>query len=209
MNPVTDGKTRHLRRVTSLKLAEMSAGGTWPACAKALGIPWTTAQQSLNVLKRVLGSARAWAEFDRAVERIACALDSDSNRIDYANRRRELSSWHLSDASWAELCDGLKAFRSRPTSPNPSAATALLWALVTQGDYLHSPVLQQLRDVERDTTSVVASVNQILRAAKCGKGEKALLAKRLNEYAGHLALACDQTDGADSPWSTPSLSTRV
>ncbi|MFF3663895.1 TniQ family protein [Streptomyces olivochromogenes] len=196
LGTITDWNTRHLRRATSLKLVEMAAGGTWSECAKTLGTPWATAQQSLRILKRVLGPMESWAEFDQAVELMAYALDSDTNRIDYANRRRALSSWHLSDAAWSELCDGFKAFRGGTTSPNPTTATALLWAQVTQGDYLHSPILHAFRDSGRDTTPVVASVNQIVRAAYRSTGEKALLADRLEHYASRLARACDQAQGS-------------
>lgn len=196
IGPMTNWTTRHLRRATSLKLVEMTAGGTWPECAEALGTPWTTAQHSLKILKQVLGPTESWAEFDHAVERIACALDSDANRIDYANRRHALSYWHLSDGAWGELCDGLETFGGRPASPSPAAATALLWAQVTQGDYLHSPVLNALRDSGLETTPVGASVNQIVRAAHHRRGEIALLADRLQHYASRLALACDQLDGS-------------
>lgn len=196
LGTITDWNTRHLRRATSLKLVEMAAGGTWPECAETLGTPWATAQQSLKILKKVLGATESWAEFDRAVERIAYALDSDTNRIDYASRRRALSSWHLSDAAWSELCDGLNTFRGGPTSPSPTGATAVLWAQVTQGDYLHSPALHALRDSRRDTTPVVASVNQIVRAACRSRGEKALLADRLEHYARRLARACDHAHGS-------------
>jgi hypothetical protein len=196
MGPLTNWNIRHLRRATSLKLAEMAAGGTWSECAEALGIPWATAQQSLRVLKRVLDPTKSRAEFDRSVERIACDLDSDPQRIDYAKRRRALRSWRLSEAAWSELSDGLNTFSGAPTSPSPAAATVLVWAQVTQGDYLHSPVLRDLRASGGDTKYVVASLNQVLRAACRRKGEKALLADRLGHFASRLALVCDQTRGS-------------
>ncbi|MFE7704950.1 MULTISPECIES: TniQ family protein [unclassified Streptomyces] len=202
VGPITNWNTRHLRRAASLKLVEMAAGGTWPECAEALGMPWTTAQQSLKILKRVLDPLESWASFDRAVEQVAYALDSDPHRIDYAIRRRTLSSWHLSDTAWGALCDGFKTLRGGPTSPSPTAATALLWARVTQGDYLHSPVLNALRNSGRDTTPVVASVNQLLQAAYRHRGEKGLLVKRLEHYGGRLALACDQARGSQDATDT-------
>lgn len=192
LGPITNWNTRHLRRAASLKLVEMAAGGTWPECAEALGTPWNTAQQSLKSLKRLLGTMELWAEFDRAVEQVACALDSDPQRIDYANRRHALSSWRLSDASWNVLCEGFKTFRGGPTSPSPTAATALLWARVTQGDYLHSPVLNVQRNSGRDTTLVVASMNQLLHGAYHRRGEKFRLVERLDRYAERLAIACDR-----------------
>ncbi|MFI8989863.1 TniQ family protein [Streptomyces antimycoticus] len=193
IGPTTDWNTRHLRRAASLKLVEMAAGGTWSECAETLGTPWTTTQQSLKILKRVLGSTESRAAFDRAVEKVARALDSEANRIDYANRRHALSAWHLPDAAWSELCVGFKTFKGASTSPSPTAATAMLWAQVTQGDYLHSPALNALRHTGQDTTPVVATVNQILQAAHRRRGEKARLADRLEHYASRLALACDQS----------------
>ncbi|MFE6843789.1 TniQ family protein [Streptomyces sp. NPDC057686] len=192
MGPLTDWNTRHLRRAASLKLAEMTAGGAWSACAEALDIPWSTAQQSLNILKRVLEPAQSWTEFDQAVTRTAHHLDSRTSRIDYAHRRRTLLLWSVSDATWRELRAGFTTLKAAPTSPSPTAATALVWAHVTQGDYLHSPALTALRTSGRDTTAVVASVNQLRAAPRRTKGEKALLAGRLELYATHLAQACDQ-----------------
>ena len=192
----TNWNIRHLRRAAALKLAEMAAGGTWSECAEALGIPWATAQQSLRVLKRILEPTQSRAEFDRLVELIARNLDSDPQRIDYANRRRSLLRWSLSKEAWSEVSHGLKTLGGARTSPSPAAATALVWAQVTQGDYLHSPVLRDLRSSGRDTQHVVASVNQILRAACHRKGEKALLLDRLGCYASRLAHVCDQTRGS-------------
>ncbi|MCM1965908.1 hypothetical protein [Streptomyces sp. G1] len=77
-------------------------------------------------------------------------------------------------------------------SPSPEAATALIWAQVTQGDYLHSPDLTALRNFGRDTTHLVASANQLL-AGSGGRGDKAQLAKRLDDYAKRLAIACDRS----------------
>jgi hypothetical protein len=42
---------RHLRRVASLKLAEMTAGGTWKQCARQLDIPYGAAERSVRVLR--------------------------------------------------------------------------------------------------------------------------------------------------------------
>lgn len=193
---ITAWNTRHLCRAASLKLVEMTADGTWPECAATLHTRWSTAQQSLKILKRILDPIDSWDVFDRAVKQVAWDLDSMTHPIDYANRRRLLSSWHLSDALWRHLCDGFKTLRHSWTSPSPTSATALLWAHVTQGDYLHSPALNALRDSGGDTAPVVAAVNQILRATHDRKGEKALLADQIERYACHLALACDQSHGS-------------
>lgn len=192
VGPITAWNTRHLRRAASLKLVEMAAGGTWPECAEALGTPWNTAQQTLKILKRVLAPTESWEMFDNAVDQVACALDSDVLRIDYARRRHALASWQLPDAQWTELCDGLGKFRNAPTSPSPKAATALVWAEVTQGDYLHSPALNALRQHGQGTKHLVSAVNQI-RASDVRRGDKTELLHRINHYASRLAFACDQS----------------
>ncbi|MFD7027444.1 TniQ family protein [Streptomyces sp. NPDC059917] len=191
LGPITDWNRRHLRRAASLKLVEMAAGGTWSECAEALGTPWNTAQQSLKMLKRMLASAASREAFEYAVEQVAQYLDSDPVRIDYARRRRALATWQLPDPDWAELCDGLRQFAGGRTSPNPDAATALVWAQVTNGDYLNSPAINTLRQLRQDTKHIVASVNQ-LRASAGRNGGKARLLRRLDCYAGRLGLACDR-----------------
>ncbi|MFD4937244.1 TniQ family protein [Streptomyces virginiae] len=204
--PLTNWNARHLRRAASLKLAEMAGGGTWPECAQALSTPWNTAQQSLKVVKRLLDSNESREAFAQAVEQVARVLDDQSHRIDYANRRGLLSSWHLPRADWRHICAGLETRAGRATSPGPAAATALVWAQVTQGDYLHSPALGALRSSGRSTGPVVTTVNQILHAAKCYQGEKAQLADRLRRYADLLADACDRSEaspqGAYSPFDS-------
>ncbi len=196
MGTITSWNSRHLRRAASLKLAEMAGGGTWPECAQALSTPWNTAQQSLKAVKRVLGSDESREAFAQAVEQVARVLDEQPHRIDYANRRSILSSWHLPGANWSDICSGLETLRGRATSPGPAAATALIWAQVTQGDYLHSPALGAIRSSGRSTAPVVTTVNQILHAAKCHRGEKAKLADRLRLYADLLADTCDRSTGS-------------
>ncbi|QJS13805.1 hypothetical protein HKX69_33475 [Streptomyces argyrophyllae] len=187
----SDGKVRHLRRVASLKLAEMSAGGTWPECAKKLQIPWRTAQQSLRVVKNALTESNLWPAFDEAMESLARQLDASSDRVDYRSRRALLEPWRLSDTDWAQLCHGLSRFRRGINSPNEETATALIWAQVTQGDHLHSPVLSALRQSGQSTHRLVASISQ-LRTPANRKGAKLELLCRLEAYAVRLAAISDQ-----------------
>ncbi|WP_177204292.1 TniQ family protein [Streptomyces sp. CC53] len=188
---LTDWKMRHLRRVSALKLAEMSGGGTWPDCAKTLGIPWNTAQQSLKVIRRELHSRALWPDFERSVESVASQLDWDADRVHYGRRRELLSSWQVPADDWAELCRGLEQFRQGATSPTRGTATVLIWAQVTQGDHLHSPVLGALRESNCSTQRLVGSINQ-LRTPANRKGGKRELLLRLETYSDLLATACDR-----------------
>ncbi|MFE7299880.1 hypothetical protein [Streptomyces sp. NPDC057579] len=188
----TDGKVRHLRRVSALKLAEMSGGGTWPDCAKTLRIPWNTAQQSLKVIRQELNSQDLWQDFERAVENVASQLDRDTDRVHYGRRRELLSSWQVPVRDWDELLRDLAQFGLGVTSPTRDTATVLIWAHVTQGDHLHSPVLSALRESGCSTQPLVASVSQ-LRTPANRKGSKRELLRRLAAYAGLLATACDRS----------------
>ncbi|MFF8847351.1 TniQ family protein [Streptomyces sp. NPDC015127] len=183
---------RHLRRVASLKLAEMSGGGTWPQCAEVLHIPWNTAQQSLKVLKRNFTPNGLWPLFNQSVETVAVQLDDTSDRIDYRCRREVLQNWRIPDTHWAELCDDLDQFRQGGTSPSSHTATVLAWAAVTQGDHLHSPLLTALRSSGSSTQQVVASINA-LRSPANRKGAKLELLNRIEAYASRLAARCDHS----------------
>ncbi|MFE7843026.1 hypothetical protein ACFU53_45275 [Streptomyces sp. NPDC057474] len=187
----TDWKVRHLRRVSALKLAEMSGGGTWPDCAKTLHIPWNTAQQSLKVIRQELNSRDLWSDFERSVESVASQLDWDTDRVHYGRRRELLSSWHVPADDWAELCRDPMQFGQGATSPTRDTATVLIWTHVTQGDHLHSPMLGALRESGCSTQRLVASINQ-LRTPANRKGGKRELLRRLETYSAVLATACDQ-----------------
>ncbi|MFD5192825.1 TniQ family protein [Streptomyces sp. NPDC058357] len=188
----TAWKVRHLRRVAALKLAEMSGGGTWPDCAKTLRIPWNTAQQSLKVVRKELDLQNLWPDYERAVERLASQLDRDTDRVHFGHRRELLSAWQVPPPDWAELLHELSQFGQGVTTPTRDTATVLIWAHVTQGDHLHSPVLTALRESGSSTQSLVASVNQ-LRTLANHKGSKRNLLRRLAAYSDLLATACDRS----------------
>jgi len=188
----TDWKVRHLRRVSTLKLAEMGGGGTWPDCATTLRIPWNTAQQSLKIVRQELSSQDLWSDFERAVESLARQLDWDTDRVHYGRRRELLSAWQVPPPEWAELLHDLTKFGQGVTTPTRDTATVLIWAQVTQGDHLHSPVLCALRESGSSTQRLVASVNQ-LRTPANHKGNKRELLRRLAAYSALLASACDRS----------------
>jgi hypothetical protein len=52
-----------MRRIAPLKLAEMTAGGTWKQCAAQLGIPDGPATRSVHMLRSQIGDSGLW-EFE-------------------------------------------------------------------------------------------------------------------------------------------------
>ncbi|WP_171109870.1 MULTISPECIES: hypothetical protein [Streptomyces] len=193
-NPGDVWKPRHLRRVASLKLVEMAGGGTWPHCAAILGIPWATAQRSLTVLKQSLLPGGLWPLFETAVESVAQGLDADASRVDFAARRRRLSTWQVPVEDLAGLAAGLVRLVNVESPVTRAAVTALVWARVTQGDHLHSPPVQALREAQQSTKPVVAAIGQ-LQTPSNRRGARLLLFQRINEYADGLAQACHEGYG--------------
>lgn len=184
-DPMDVWKPRHLRRVTSLKLVEMAGGGPWPRCAKVLGIPWTTAQRSLTVLKRILLPGGLWPLLDTAVEAVAQELDAAALHVDFAARRRTLSTWQIPVEDLAALTVGLVRLTNVESSSMRAAVTALVWARVTQGDHLHSPSVQALRDAQQSTKPLVSAIGQL--QTPCNRrGARFRFLQRISEYADCL-----------------------
>ncbi|NUK33590.1 TniQ family protein [Streptomyces lunaelactis] len=177
---------RHLRRVASLKLVAMAGGGAWPQCAEILGTPWITAQRSLTVLKRSLLPGNLWPLLDTAVETVAKGLDADTLRVDFAARRRALSTWQIPIEDLAALTAGLVRLTNVESPTTRTAATALVWARVTQGDHLHSPAIEALRKAQQSTKPVVAAIGQ-LQTPSNRRGARLDFLQRINDYADGLA----------------------
>ena len=183
--------THHLRRAVPLKLVEMTAGGSWAQCADALGIPFTIAGNTLFKLRDQIDRDDLWGEFERTVDRIAHHLDSDPARVNYARRRRAMSNWQMPPADWSTLCsDILRLGRMRGRN-DPSLATVVVWAQVTQSEYRHCPVLAtETPDDGRSPTRLSNEIAQFF--GRPGRqGSRLILRSRLDQYAADLAAQCD------------------
>ncbi|MDX3538155.1 TniQ family protein [Streptomyces sp. MB09-01] len=176
---------RHLRRVASLKLVEMAGGGTWPQCATTLGIPRITAERSLTVLKRSLLPGDLWPLLDAAVETVAKELDTTALRVDFAARRRTLSTWQIPAEDLEALTAGLAHLANVDSPLSRAVVSALVWARVTQGDYLHSPTVEALRQAQQSTKLVVAAIGQ-LQTPSNRRGARLRFLLRINDYADGL-----------------------
>ncbi|MFJ4860615.1 TniQ family protein [Streptomyces sp. NPDC088748] len=188
MQQVNSSTVRHLRRAASLKLMEMTAGGTWAECAKTLGTLRSSVVSTFDVLGRAM-PGNLWEEFEAGVERIAAELDSNPNRVNYARRRQSIATWRMPAPDWPELCDGIPKL-GHLARQEPHLATVLVWAEVTQSEHLKCPLLAAPALGGRDRKQLVDQVAQFLTPAhqKAGRLE---LRRRLDLYAVRLAVQCD------------------
>jgi hypothetical protein len=205
----TSWTPRHLRRLASLKLAEMTAGGTWKQCSEQLGIHQGAAERSIEVLRRQLGRAGLWEDFDDIAEQIARALDEDEHRVNYAARRRMLDRWQIPEDHWAAICtDPHPAGPGPRTGPlDPAIGTVPAWESATQAEHLHSPLLTRMRrgGTGRRLNDKIA----MFRTPSARKGSHLIILNRIEKYAALLARQCDtcavpEIDlGELLPWDAP------
>jgi len=206
--PRTARTPRHLRRLASLKLAEMTAGGTWRQCAEQLGIPAGSAERSVEVLRSQLGTGGLWEEFDEITEQIARALDEDEQRVNYARRRRALEQWHIPASHWEAVCAGTRRGSGPRIGPqDPAIGTVLIWESTTQADHLHSPLLTSMR---RDGTARALNTKIArFRTPAARRGSRLVILNRIEKYAALLARQCDDHVGTNItldellPWEPP------
>jgi hypothetical protein len=134
----TRGAVRHLRRAASLKLVEMTAGGTWPECAETLGMRRGSAANTLAMLGQTM-TGDLWEEFEAKVEQIAAQLDTNPARVNYTRRRNAMADWHMPIADWADLCTSIPRLARMAARQDPALATVLVWSEVTQAEHLSCP----------------------------------------------------------------------
>lgn len=203
---------RHLRRLIPVKLAEMTAGGTWRQCAEQLGIPAGAATRSVEVLRRQIGNSGLWQEFDDIAEQIARNLDQDRQRVNYASRRRALGHWQIPAAHWNAICTGVYRAGLHIGPQDPAIGTVLAWESVTQAEHLHSPLLTRMRHegTSRPLTDKIA----MFRTPAARTGSRLVILNRIDKYAGLLARQCDDHASTDIslsellPWETTPSETK-
>jgi hypothetical protein len=191
---------RHLHRAASLKLVEMTAGGSWPECAEILGMPRGAAARTLTVLRLQFANTNLWTAFETTVERIARDLDSNPMRINYAKRRQALNHWQMPEADWTTLCTDIpKLGRMMTRTTGPALGTVLVWTQITQAEHIHCPVFTTMRRAGQDTAHLIDEVAQVLTPASQTTG-RLELRSRIDRYAAHLADRCDIGTDPTTPW---------
>ncbi|MFE4574326.1 TniQ family protein [Streptomyces chartreusis] len=185
---------RHLRRAASLKLVEMTQGGSWVQCAKALDIPESRARSALNKLRQQFGDSDLWSRFEANTERLAHHLDDLPQRINYAHRRRILAEWHMPRADWSDLIKDLPQARRLTARYGTALATVLVWTEATQSDYLLCPYIQSLRSSGADPDHLINEISQFFTPAN-RRGIRLEILRRIGDYAAAASAVC-MHDGA-------------
>lgn len=188
---ITRELQRYLRRAASLRLAELITRATWRQCAVLVGIPEGSAREALNVLGREFSNANLWPVFEEVVDRIAQEWNYSEKRVNYARRRQLMAQWCLPEAHHAAMCEDLRKLRALRTQRDPSPLGILIWSAVTQAEYRHSPILQDLRRSGSGGRSLTLVIHRLISSPSQG-GPSAMIRQRIDKYASQLATACDR-----------------
>ncbi|MEH0554042.1 TniQ family protein [Streptomyces sp. B21-101] len=196
---------RHLRWAGSLRLAELICDQTWPTCAESLEIPQNSARRTMNVLGKQLTTPGLWPVFEDAVDLVAHQLHGQDRRINYAHRRRSTADWCLSLADWKALCEGIPGLEQRQATGDPRVGEAVIWCMVNQASYLHSPTVAHRRSASYSPRRLTEQA-ALFATRTQRRPSYATLSRRLAAYAARLARACDE--GTDlrievPNWTTP------
>lgn len=181
---------RHLRRAASLKLAEMTAGGSWQHCAEALDIPAGQAGSALRKLRQQIGDSSLWARFEDIAEQLATHLDALPERINYATRRRALATWQMPDEDWSVLCSGLSQAERLTARYGTRLGTVLAWAEATQSDHLLCPRLTVWRGSANCSRPLIDELSKFFTPSN-QRGGHLELRHRIARYAVRLGAECD------------------
>ncbi|MFE4976437.1 TniQ family protein [Kitasatospora sp. NPDC056651] len=179
---------RLVRRAATLKLAEMTSGGTFSDSARLLGIPRGHALSGLQQLRLRTDGEDTWQQFLLGLDAIAAELDGQEHRIDYQRRRTVLEDWNIPPAHWAHLTDGLPTLDAAPELR--ICASVLVWTQVTEGDYLFSPLVRD-RGWGGRLPGGPDLVRDLPHLAGARRGAKAFLLPRLAAYTQQTAAGCD------------------
>ncbi|WP_089102107.1 TniQ family protein [Streptomyces hyaluromycini] len=138
-----------LRRDAAIRLVQMAHGGTRRQAALYLGF---TAAVSHNTSAQL----RSWQSADDNARQyadtlggLASQLAATDSPVNYEHRRAHLQSWVLPQDDWKKIIEMVvqqlepaQRHRIRWDRARHLAASAIIWAQVTQGDWQWSPMLR-------------------------------------------------------------------
>jgi hypothetical protein len=188
---------RHLRRAASLKLAEMTTGGSWRRCAEVLDIPLGQTHSGLVKLRRQIGDGGLWTRFEDVLEKLAGHLDVLPERINYAQRRRALADWRMPAEDWTALCSGLPQADRITTQYGTIIGTVLAWTEATQADHRLCPLLHSMRTAHTCPARLIDELSAFFTPAN-HRGGRLELRHRIARYAARLG-----DDGAGDAYGAP------
>jgi hypothetical protein len=140
---------RLLRRLASIKLVQMTEGGSQQTAARRLGLPGGvhSAAASLQVQQWIRDEENS-TRLRAALEALASELDAAGDLIDYGRRRDVLRAWSIPVDDWRQLTMDLRQRHGRPLRFNTDrggrtreVASVLVWAHITQGEHRFAPLV--------------------------------------------------------------------
>lgn len=188
LTSVTRDTVRHVRRAGALMLAQLASGNSVKECAEALRIPPGRADTSIRTLKS-RSSSRDWQILQAGVQAIAQEIERAQNRVNYARRRQILALWTIPDDAWEQMTYDMSPRIC--TQRQRKISTIVVWARVTEGDYLLSPLVRdevcgryqpQGKPISKGVAAFVSART----------GERGILGERLGRYAERIAQWCDE-----------------
>lgn len=199
ITPLTRGTVRHVRRAGALMLAQLASGDPVAECAEALEMPLGRAHTSIRVLRRH-SSDHDWQMLQTGVQAIAHEIEQKASSPNYAHRRWILAQWIIPENDWKNLTNDLSP-RIRDLFQK-KVATAIVWALATEGDYLFSPLIRDKGRGHRLPGGKAVS-HGVAGHLAARTGDRPILNERLRGYAERLAQWCDAQHVTSGSGSAP------
>lgn len=143
--PIDGVNTKFARRAASLRLVQMTAGGSLGEAARFLGIGSTDVAWPGAAAYAATGRIHAGQHaFNTALKALARDLDASATPlVNYQRRRQALHTWCISEDNWAKITARL------PSSPGPQqpdlgdrkrqVASVYVWTRVTSGEHIFAP----------------------------------------------------------------------
>ncbi|MFD0223239.1 TniQ family protein [Streptomyces hirsutus] len=212
----------HLRRTVAIRLCQAASGGSIQKAADHLSLYLSDPAVAARIAdspKRVHGWARKRPdplEFEISIRNLTAELDARNNLIDYAQRRKVLSSWCIGPTPWEVIasCIAVPAGGYAPgggfaidlSDRKRNIASVILWSLMTQGEHVFAPTPicdQQDPETQRKWRNSVDTVWARMRHGTTRPTDTQMITA-LEEYAAYLAPIVDRGETpsiAASPWT--------
>ncbi|WP_409468785.1 TniQ family protein [Streptomyces sp. HC307] len=194
---------RPLRRDAAIRLVQMAHGGTRRQATLYLGFTASVGTNTSAQLRSWQSSDDNARKYADTLDRLANELVADGSLVNYQHRRARLQDWVLPPDDWKKIIEAVvrrlepgQRHRIRWDRARHLAASAIVWAQVTQGEWQWAPMLQSRPDVgliEIKRTRFSAYELTLPVFPSRGPGLLArLLHDALHEHAGRLAGRVDR-----------------